>query len=249
MNSAGPRGSVRWSEVTALFGGTFDPPHLGHRLAVEGLFEQPGVRAVRILPSPTPPHKPTMAPAHHRAEMARLTFTEAAGIAWRPRGPVTMDLSELKRAESQSGTPTYTFDTLSELRRELPDLAFVIGTDQLEKLHTWHRFPQVLGLSHWIVLERKSEGTSSQVGVAHQIISQLEGSGLLTPQAGGYRVRIGGTQLQVFPTPAPALSATQIRESLARSGNPPAGTILPEACAYLMKHRLYGTGQLHNPGE
>jgi nicotinate-nucleotide adenylyltransferase len=181
--------------------------------------------------------------------MARLTFTEAAGSAWPLKGPVTMDLSELKRAELQPRSPTYTFDTLSELRREHPHLAFVIGTDQLEKLHTWQRFPEVLGLSHWIVLERKNEAAQASAGVGRKVLNQLEASGLLTPQAGGYRIRNGGTFIQVFTTPAPAMSATRIRESLARSGNPPEGSMLPEARAYLMKHRLYGTGQLHNPGE
>lgn len=250
MISSSSRGPMRWSEATALFGGTFDPPHLGHRMAVDGLFELPRVRAVRIIPSPTPPHKPTMAPAQHRAEMARLTFTEAAGPAWKVRGPVTLDLVELKRAQAQPAVPTYTFDTLSELRREIPQLAFVIGTDQLEKLHTWHRFPDVLGLSHWIVLERKDPTVSTQrAGAGQRVLSLLESSGLLSSESGGFRVRNGGTFIQVFATQAPALSSTQIRESLARHGYPPEDSMLPEARAYLMKHRLYGTGQLHNPGE
>jgi nicotinate-nucleotide adenylyltransferase len=232
--------------VTALFGGTFDPPHVGHRLAVDGLFKDPGVRAVRILTSPAPPHKPTNAPVEARLEMARLCFVESSS-AWPGRGPVSIDMTEHKRAASlPAGSPIYSFDTLSELKRDLPQLAFVIGTDQLEKFHTWHRFPDILGLCHWIVLERKASTPSAgaSAGIGRKVLSVLEGSGLLSVESDGYRVRKGGTFIQVFPTPAPAVSSTQIRESLARSGNPPEGSILPEVGAYLMKHRFYGTGSL-----
>jgi nicotinate (nicotinamide) nucleotide adenylyltransferase len=241
------KGSPRWSEVTAFFGGTFDPPHLGHRLAVDGLFAEPGVKAVRVLPSPLPPHKPTMAPTEARVEMARLAF---AGSAAHPlRGPVSLDLSELDRAASlPAGAPTYTFDTLSLLKRDFAQLAFVIGTDQLQKIHTWHRFPDLLGLSHWIVLERKtgepgsrSERSASSPELGRRMLAQLEGSGLLVSESGGYRVSKGGTFIQVFRTEAPALSSTEIRESLAKTGAPPDGSILPEVHAYLMKHRFYGT--------
>ena len=228
---------VRWSEVTAIFGGTFDPPHRGHRIALEGLFENPGVRAVRVLPSPTPPHKPAMAPAEARAELARLALVEGAPST---RRPVTLDLRELNRAAAHPGQPTYTFDTLQEIRRELPEIAFVIGTDQLDKIHTWHRFPEFLGLSHWIVLERKQEA-SKPAPIGRQVLAQLEASGLLTAEGAGYRVRMGGTFIQVFETPAPALSSTRIRESIAKTGQPPEGAIPPDAHAYLMKQRLYGT--------
>jgi nicotinate-nucleotide adenylyltransferase len=224
---------VRWGEVTALFGGTFDPPHLGHRLAVAGLFEQPGVKNVRILPTPSPAYKPTVAPTEARLEMARLCFALLAPGAPAFPGPVELDLREIER--SKNGQPTYTFDTLRELGRELPELAFVLGTDQVEKFPTWHRFDELLSLSHWIVLERQGQGD------AHRWRQVLEGSGLVEPASGGWRVRSSGTRIVVVPTRAPALSSTEIRESLARSGNPPEGSILPEVHAYLMKHRLYGS--------
>ena len=234
MRGAAP---VQWHEVTALFGGTFDPPHLGHLLAVDGLFSEPGVRAVRVIPSPTPPHKPAMASALDRTEMVRIAF--AHGASFRPRGPVEIDLCEIERAEANPGALTFSFDTLSELRRVIPKLAFVIGTDQLERLPTWHRFPEVLGLSHWIVLARKG---GDPEGAWRQTLAQWQGSGLVRAEGNGvWRVRSSDTIIQSVPTPAPALSSTWIRESLARSGNPPEGSIPPDVHTYLMKHRLYGS--------
>jgi nicotinate-nucleotide adenylyltransferase len=220
-----------------VFGGTFDPPHMGHRTAVNGLFTEPGVRAIRVVPSPQPPHKPPLVSAEHRVEMARLNFLTTPQPSL--RGPVKIDLCEIRRATARPGTPSYSFDTLGELKRDVSQLAFTIGTDQLARLPSWHRFPEILGLCHWIVLKRK--GASNKVNDGLQTLAQFEASGLLQTQNGSYRVRATGTTLQVFETSAPELSSTEIRESLARSGNPPTGSILPEVHNYLMKHRLYGS--------
>lgn len=236
-------GPVRWSEVTALFGGTFDPPHAGHRAAVDGLFALPGVRSVRVIPSAAPPHKPTLASTQDRVAMVRLAFASSA--AYPPRGPVELDLCEIERSAARSGALTYSFDTLNDLRKLGTPLAFVLGTDQFQKLPTWHRFPEVLGLCHWIVLERKSapDESSQKPGAWRSTLTEWAACGLVRAEADGWRVRSGGnTFIQGFETQAPALSSTRIRESLARSGNPPTGSVQPEVIAYLMKHRLYGTG-------
>ena len=229
----------RWSEVTALYGGTFDPPHLGHRMAVAGLFSEPGIARVRVILSPSPPHKPTVATTDDRTAMVRLGF--GVNIKYPLTDSVTVDLCELERARLNPSRPTYTFDTLSELKQKIPHLAFVIGTDQLAKLNTWHRFPEVLGLSHWIILERRGDAPAAAS------LAEYEASGLITrTNLGGATgihslVKNGGTWLRVVQTPAPEISSTQIRESLARSGKPPEGSLLPEVEAYLMRRGIYGT--------
>ena len=82
-----------WSQTVALFGGAFDPPHLGHREAVEGLLHEPGVARVIVLPSGTPPLKPSpgASPAD-RLEMARLCFATFS------REEVEVDPFEIQRA-------------------------------------------------------------------------------------------------------------------------------------------------------
>jgi nicotinate (nicotinamide) nucleotide adenylyltransferase len=231
--------SFSWSDVTAVFGGAFDPPHLGHRAAIAGLFDCPGVKRVLVLPSPAPAHKPCIASAQARLEMARI------GLLGRSPGPypekyqgeVRLDMREIER-HARTGKPTYTYDLLLELRAEFPLLAFVLGADQAETFHTWHRFPDVLKLSHWIVLERKPEGGVN----VRKVLQNWEASGICRP-AGDHCWKISGseTTLKVVPTLAPALSSTAIREAIVRNGQPPENTLTAEVSAYLKLHRIYGT--------
>src|SRR5438105_1869662 len=125
-----------WSQVTVFFGGTFDPPHLGHRQALEGLRKLPGAARLVVIPSASPPHKACQASPAQRLEMARIAFDDIAGIE---------GLEIDRNARSQA--PTYTFDTLQELGSRFPEGAFVIGTDQFLALPGWHRFPEVLSLA------------------------------------------------------------------------------------------------------
>src|SRR4051812_37133027 len=108
-----PRTSpTRWNEITAVFGGRFDPPHVGHREAVKGLFRSPGVKEVIILPSGNSPHKPSIGTISQRAEMAKLAFSSLTGDLI-PSG-IWQDPIELNRAKINPNLPTYSFDTLNE---------------------------------------------------------------------------------------------------------------------------------------
>lgn len=228
----------RWHEVTALFGGTFDPPHLGHLEAIRGLFSSPGVKKVRIIPSPIPAHKSSFATIEQRLEMAHLNFAPLLGR------DVEMDLREIERSVRFPQQPTYSYDTLCEIRREIPELAFVIGTDQLEKLDTWHRFPEVLNLCHWIVLLRKPAGTEK----AGETLRRLASSGLVQGIT-DYHWKIAGkpagkTQgnawIELVPTDAPALSSSLVRETISKTGQPREGALSPEVQSYLKLHCIYG---------
>jgi nicotinate-nucleotide adenylyltransferase len=225
----------RWNEITAVFGGRFDPPHLGHREAVRGLFQYPAVKQVLIMPSGSAPHKPTLASSHQRAEMAKLTFSDLPFDSLPVE--IRFDLRELDRAKEKPTTPTYSFDTINELRRIYPQLAFVIGTDQLAALPTWHRFPELLSLCHWIVLERKPKGSQ----LARQTLQEWETSGLVRAKdSHAWESTQSGYLIQIVPTEAKDVSSTQIRESIARTGEPPADSLLPGVLAYLKEQRLYG---------
>ena len=233
--SPGPK----WSQVTALFGGTFDPPHLGHREAVRGLFEVPRVQRVMILPAATPPLKQTTsASAEHRVAMAKLCFSATGSDPYYP-SEVEMNLVEIERQKLRPNEPSYTYDTLVHLKRSLPQLAFVIGTDQLASLNRWYRFPEILNLCHWIILERKFSTSST---TASDALSQLTGSGLIHSQGDRLWKSNTGTWIQMVPTKAALISSTHIRETLARTGSPPEGALSIEVASYLKTHSLYGTG-------
>jgi nicotinate-nucleotide adenylyltransferase len=237
-----PGSVVRWEEVTAVFGGTFDPPHLGHREAVQGLFENPGVRQVLIVPSASPPLKPFATSTEHRYRMTELNFS---GL-----DRVQVDYRELKRSQI-SGKPSFSIDTLMELRQAIPEIAFVVGADQLSLLHTWHRFPELLSTSHWIVLARQPLGEKT----AMETIRSWLSSGLLkapsarrasSPRTGNHWETAGKTALTLVPTPARELSSTRIREEIGRETDPAKlqaalqKSLFPDVLAYLMKHRIYG---------
>jgi len=228
---------LNWNEVTALFGGTFDPPHLGHREAIRGLFANPGIKRVLILPSALPPHKKLTASTEDRIEMTRLAFASEFQNPFPLE--VSVDTREITRAE-RTGRPSYTIETLQDLRREISNLAFVIGADQLRDLPKWHRFPEVLQLSHWIVLERKPQGEA----MIKKTLQEWQGSGLIRAdrENGSWQICSGNTVLKSIPTLAPALSSTEIREVIGKTGSPPPGTLPPAVLSYLKKRRVYGTG-------
>lgn len=213
-----------WTQVSAVFGGVFDPPHLGHRQAALGLLLNPGVKEVIILPCPAPHYKPAAAALEHRLAMARLNFSHPQ---------IRVDLREMGRRP-----PIYTFDTLQELRQEIFHLAFVIGSDQLSNFSTWHRFPEILGLSHWIVLERQPDGAK----VLEATLREWVASGLIqtAPRTGEWMILSSKTVLKQVPTDAPWVSSTQIRENYGKKGEISRDSLMPEVQNYLETHRLYG---------
>lgn len=128
-----------------LFGGTFDPPHLGHLILAEQCREQCALDEVWMLPSGQPPHKRSgeMTAGDRRAEMIELA------VAGHPAFRV--DRRELKR----TGT-TYTVDTLRQFHDEDParELFFLIGADSLADLPGWRQPAQILQLATIVAVNR-----------------------------------------------------------------------------------------------
>lgn len=130
-----------------IFGGTFTPIHNGHlRLAIE-LRERLGLAAVHVVPSHQPPHRegPMVSP-QRRFEWVRLAVQDEFGLV--------ADGRELRRPG-----PSYTFDTLSELRREhsTRPLLLLLGDDAANGFHSWHRWDEIPALAHLIFVERPYE--------------------------------------------------------------------------------------------
>lgn len=223
----------RWSELTAVFGGAFDPPHVGHEEVVRGLFVNPGAKRVVVVPSACPPHKPCVAKTEDRVAMTKLCFADSN---------VVIDLFEIEKMQQckSSNQKTYSYDSIEYLRNKFGPLAFVIGTDQLEKIETWYRFPEVLNLCHWIVLARKPDGFE----IAQKKLAFLESNGIVQKRSDS-EVNIWhiqrGTFMTIRQTDAREISSTQIRESLVRSGEASEGCVNPRVLRYLMEHKLYGS--------
>jgi len=127
-----------------LFGGTFDPPHTGHLIAAQDAALALGLDRVLFVPAAVPPHKQhrTITPAEFRLRMLALALSDDLRF--------TLDPVELERPG-----PSYTVDTLRELRRRLPgDWTLLLGADQYAEFATWREPEEVLRLATVGVLER-----------------------------------------------------------------------------------------------
>ena len=120
-----------------MFGGAFDPPHLGHVALARAAVEQLRLDQLRVCPTGQAWHTAReLSPAADRLAMARLAFADVPHTV--------VDARELSRAG-----PTYTIDTLRELQREFPQaqLLLVIGADQAESLHSWRESGEIARLA------------------------------------------------------------------------------------------------------
>ena len=127
-----------------LYGGTFDPIHLGHLVVAETVREACALDEIWFVVAREPPHKPgERTPADHRLEMARIAIA----------GHPSFDVSEhdIKRPG-----PHYSADLLEIVGRERPDdeLFFLIGADSLADLPNWRRPERILELATVIAVNR-----------------------------------------------------------------------------------------------
>ncbi len=136
-----------------VFGGTFDPIHVGHLIAAEAARDALNLDRVRFLPSGRPPHKSarTVASDTHRLAMVRLALENRPGF-------------EVDDRELQAGVSPYTFDTLQAIAREVPDseITLLMGMDWVDHFHTWYRAQELLDEFTVAVLSRpRLEGGDS----------------------------------------------------------------------------------------
>jgi nicotinate-nucleotide adenylyltransferase len=234
-----------WSRVIGILGGSFDPPHAGHRAAVAGLFERPGLKSVWVMPSGTPPWKPAPTPAQHRLNMTELAFS---GMSEVEVLPWEIELASRTHAEA---TTTWKLLDFIQPRIQGAEIAWVIGADQLLGLDRWDRFPLVLGRCHWVVLLRK--GSEHAEASVHRKMADFETAGFVrrdTRSGSAWTISealTGGKQirLELVATEAPEISSTRIREEAARTGNITTAIekswISPAVGHYLKEKKLYGT--------
>jgi nicotinate-nucleotide adenylyltransferase len=127
-----------------IFGGTFDPIHYAHLRTAFELQQALRLKEIRFLPAGNPPHRDQpCADAQLRLQMVRAAAAGQHGFV--------VDDREVHKAG-----PSYTFDTLGELRHEYPDrsLCLILGMDAFLGLPKWHRWRDLLQLAHILVAHR-----------------------------------------------------------------------------------------------
>jgi nicotinate-nucleotide adenylyltransferase len=136
-----------------LFGGTFDPIHLGHLILAEACREACELDRVWFVVTAIPPHKRgERTSVEHRLEMARIATA----------GHAAFEVSEIE-ADAEHG-PHYSFQTLERLKQAQPDneLFFMIGADSLAELPSWRHPERIVALSTVVVVNRGVERTPDQ---------------------------------------------------------------------------------------
>jgi nicotinate-nucleotide adenylyltransferase len=155
-----------------LYGGSFDPIHLGHLLPVRHAMETLGLDRVLYVPTARPPHKRDreLAPAWSRFTMVELSLLDE------PR----MWASPL---EMEAGGVAYTVDTLQTLRREQPEveLYLLLGSDSFSGLLGWHQWQKLSELAMLAVMARPGWQVAALAPELAQLVSN--GGAQMVPQA------------------------------------------------------------------
>ena len=202
-----------------VYGGAFNPPHLGHITAARAVFELLKLDKLLVIPTGRPPHK-TLPPGSptpdQRLELSRLA-AEQTGLGDRIE---VLDL-ELRREGN-----SYTSDTLARLKERYPEdeLWLLLGTDMFLTLQTWHEPGRILSLAGVAAFGRSEADTEELFSVQRDYLYRTY------PQARIFTLSIPGVV---------DVSSTELRERLAKGKG---GTLLaPAVYGFILREKLYGT--------
>ena len=205
-----------------IFGGTFDPVHIGHLRTALELREHLGLDAMHLMPCGDPAHRATpLTSAAHRLAMVKLAVAGESGLV--------ADDREVRR-----GGHTWTVDTLIELRAEwggeLP-LCLCVGMDSLVHLNTWKRWRELGELAHIVAAARPGCAMPATGEVADWIAEKrvTDKAVLLNTPAGHLYI----AEMTLLP-----VAATDMRSAL-RSGHSIRYLTPDTVVDYIQYHHLY----------
>lgn len=184
-------------QAIGFLGGTFDPIHFGHLRPALEITEALSLRQLFIMPNHIAPHKSAShGSAKQRSEMVELAISRQIRM--------TIDKRELKRHK-----PSYTIDTLKELKIEYPNtpVCFIMGMDSLISFDTWFDWKNILSYCHLIISHRP--GWKSKF---NKRVGALVTKHQTTDKHDLHNLQFGKIYFQA--TSQLAISSTEIRELL-----------------------------------
>lgn len=204
-----------------IFGGTFDPVHIGHLRSALEVTELMRLDELRLLPNARPPHRDTP----QVDAQARLAMVQSAvsGVDC-----LSVDARELGRDK-----PSYTIDSLESIRAELggdDQLFLVLGWDAFCGLPGWHRWEELLQHCHILVLQRPDADVEPPDELRNLLAARSQSDPTAMSGPAGHISFVWQTPL--------AVSATQIRQLLA-SGKSVRFLVPDAVLAYIEAHDLY----------
>ncbi len=209
-----------------LFGGTFNPIHLGHLRAAEEIRENFDLDQMIFIPASYPPHKPKVAvpAASLRVEMVRLAIEDNPHFA--------LSEVELKRPGK-----SYSIETIKHFRQKFglrASLYFLVGLDAFLEIHTWKDYGALFSHCHFVILSRP--GLEKKFSAKHLPV-ELAGDFCYDAEKGGYAHRSG---FFVFPREITALdiSSTKVRENI-QKGRSIKYLLSSPVEDFIRSHKLY----------
>lgn len=201
-----------------IYGGTFNPPHLGHLFSARSAMEKLGLEKLIFMPAGTPPHKtlPAGSPTgEERAELVRLACDSL----------LLRDKAEVSDLELRREGKSYTADTLRALREQYPDdeLWLLMGTDMFLSLQNWREPETICALANLCAFARQETDS----------IEALKAQGKYLKETFGAVSRVI-PQEQIIP-----VSSTQLRELLGQGKGKE--YLAPGVYGYILRKGLYST--------
>ena len=201
-------------ERIGIYGGTFNPPHIGHIQAAKQAVKALGLSKLLIIPAYAPPHKavlPTNSPtARQRLEMLRIAVADCPEI-------------EVSDMELRREGVSYTVETVEALKRQYPEgeLVLLMGTDMFLTFESWMRWEEILQNASLGVFYRGDKGEKPAIARKKEELEAL------------------GAKVTLVQNDVIAISSTQMRRLLAFRC---AGELLPAGVLdYIRENRLYDT--------
>ena len=193
-----------------IYGGSFDPVHVGHVNAALTFREELSLDKIIVIPAYQPPHKKglAMTPSEHRMNMCNLAFGSLEGFE-------VSDI-EIKRADEG-----YMADTIAQLREIYPEdeLFLLIGGDMLLSFRRWYAWSKITDEAILAVAERNWEDSSA-----------IEAEAAI--------LRSEGAEVRVVPIDVKEISSTSVRETVRRADD--ISSMVPKGVdEYIWNHYLY----------
>jgi nicotinate-nucleotide adenylyltransferase len=206
--------------TVGLFGGTFDPVHVGHLDVVRAARQALGLDVVWLVPARTPPHRRLpQASAAHRFAMAALAAQTETGVL----------VSDL---EMETSGPSYTTATLDRLESggwSLRSFCFVIGADAFREIESWKDYPRMLDRCDFAVVSRPGLRVTELGGILPSLAERMVDATSAKPPR---------PSILLVDAPTWPVSSTDVRSAIVRGAS--LEGLLPVAVAeYIARHGLY----------
>lgn len=201
-----------------IYGGTFNPPHLGHFAAAQTAIDALKLDKLLLMPAAVPPHK--VLPEDSPSKEHRLAMVERMADAMDLPGRVEVSTLEMDRAGK-----SYTSDTVEEIHRRYPkaELWLLMGTDMFLTFHLWHDPGAITRLAGICAFGRTED----------------DGESVFAPQREFLQKKYNAKVVTITLPGLVDVSSTQLRDLLAREKG--REYLLPSVYGYILMNRLYGT--------